>query len=172
MVFIQCVEGDQAVVLPGGFVGVGAQSGEHAAIFHAVTEQGDVVAGFVDVSSFPGVDGTPFAGFLVEVPLQVEVGLIRGLHHRVIDLGALHLDPAHGIVVLIVNLFITGDHHRFPGLRGGGSGFLCGGGGGRCGGSGSGTCGNAGKLVIAVGLLLSLDYISENEESADSENNQ
>ena len=82
------IEEDQGIVLPGGLLIVGAQPGEHTAVLHVVAEEGDVVAGLKDIAFLPGVDAATDGFLLVEIPVQVEIGVVhRGLHHGIVDFG-------------------------------------------------------------------------------------
>ena len=38
--------------------------------------------------------------------LQIKVGIVRGLHHGIVDIGSLNADPTDKIIVLLVHLAI------------------------------------------------------------------
>ena len=135
-----------------------------------VTEKGDVVAGLVDIGFSPGVDAAAFAVLLVKIPVQVVVGIIRGLEDGVIHLGAFHLDPANGVVVLIVDVLIAGEHSA--GGRGTGgrclgrflSGFLS-----FLSGFRLGVGNDLRKVIHPIRLLLAVQEIIANHEGTDAE---
>ena len=134
---------------------------------------GHGVAGLIHVALFPGVQAAPVAVVPVEIPLQVVVGLVRGLHHGVIDFGAFDFEPAHHIAVQRVDLRIAGNHGRLRGLGGGlrggfGSGLRSGFGSGRRGGLG----GDLAQLIKLVGFLPSLDKVVGNLKSTETENQE
>ena len=80
---------------------------EHTAVGHVVAVDGNVVAGLVQIALLTGVDAAADAVLLVEVPLQVEVLVVRGrLHHGIIHLGAFDLDPAGHVGIHFMQLGI------------------------------------------------------------------
>ena len=133
-----------------------------------MAEQGNVVAGLVDVRLAPGVDAAPLAFLLVKIPVQVVVGVVGSLKDGIVDLGALHLDPANGVVVLFIDVLIAGEHTRFRGFlrlsfRGGA--FCC------ClrGCLGLGLGNHLRKLVHPVCLFLAVKQIITNHKGTDAE---
>ena len=82
-----------------------AQVGEHTAVVHVMAVQHQIV-GNADVAVFLHI-GHPIAAVrLIKSVLQIEVGVILGLHDRIINPGAGNGNPAHQVAVLGVHIRI------------------------------------------------------------------
>ena len=182
MMLIQGVEGQILMLLPEGLALVpGLQLGKHGAVCHMVSVQHHIIRRSVDITDFTGIDGTPFAPVVVEVPLQVVVLVAGGLHNGIIDLGAGHFDPAYHIVILLVERQILrkdlgfgrrGSGGRDGGFRGSGDRRSLS---GRCLGGGRDGGGNilqalsqTGKIIITLTGAEGFDCISGDQHQADS----
>ena len=84
------------------------QSSEHCAVFHVVSVNNHVVAGFKGAAMLRNIRHPICAVFLFKAALQVEVGTVRRKHHRVVDVCAVNGNPPCHIVVLVEKLLIFG----------------------------------------------------------------
>ena len=118
---------------------------------------------------------------LLKAPVQVVVPVGGSLHHRIVQSGALNLDPAHHVVVQSVHIGVAREHPGLGGaggLRGclGGLGGLrgCSGGFGSLGGGGCGLgVGYDLRQLLIDGLLLAaLHEIPDDLERTDAEGDQ
>ena len=73
-----------------------------------MAEHGDVVAGLVHIRGAPGVNAAVVAFLLVDIRVQVEIGVVGGLENRLVELGALNLDPAHRVGILPIEHVVAG----------------------------------------------------------------
>ena len=126
LIFALLVEGvelNRGVRLPVGFVLILHQGAEHAAVQHIVAVNQQVVAGCRAV----GVDEGNAAEAVFPGKIRVEIffRVGGGVHHRVVDGGAVDAQPAEQIVVLLIKGGVFRQHHRLRGFRlRGGGGFL------------------------------------------------
>ena len=174
---IEGIEEDQRVIVECGLVDIGIQGSKHGAVLHIVAVHGDIVAGSEDVALLPGIDTAAAAVGAIVVPVEVVVGIVRGgLHHRVIQLGALNAQPAHKIIVFVLVIEALIVHVQGEGLlrrgligiwdefrsltgirrlgRGGGGGLSC------------GSRHVVAQLVVGILGFLSLPEVAEQIDGA------
>ena len=109
---VQSIKADGLVFLVEILTLILAQVGEHTAVVHVVAVQHQIV-GNADVAVFLHI-GHPIAAVrLIKSVLQIEIGVILGLHDRIINPGAGNGNPAHQIAVLGVHIRILFKSREF-----------------------------------------------------------
>ena len=91
-------------------LGIGGKCAEHGAVLHVVTVEQVIPA----VPRTGGIQkrNAPGRWIAVKVPMKVFLRLLRGVHHRVIDLGSLNPEPAPVIRIPFMQRFIGRQRRR------------------------------------------------------------
>ena len=109
----QRIELQELVLLPIALAQILGQVAEHGAVLHVMAAEDQVVAGRIGVAQRIQYDLAVDVLLAVEVVAQVIIAVLALAHDRIVDHSVRDRDPAHQVMIQLVNLLQLRQYGRF-----------------------------------------------------------